>query len=415
MPEEIRADLLLGRDTLSPGMVKAGRAAADASSNVRQLTRDLYEVSKQRATPVVDLNDAAATAKLGEVSAKLKELGARVADPKVDLEDKKALASVATMRVRLDELGKKVSSPRVTLEGLARAEAKLLTLDAQLDALDGRTVDVTVDVDRHRGIFSRLGGLFGGIGGGGGPTGLGTGIAGLGQGGPLALGIGAALAAALAPALIPFGIGGLAGGGAAAGAFAIGKRQNEQLQKLNRQLASARGAQRKAIQAQIRQIQRSSAPELGIFSAFQDVGTGALGAFTTGLKAQGPGGAPSFLTGLTGILKQIGGFIDKIGPQLGGLFRASLPSLSAFVKIFEQFAKAVLPAMTQSLQALEPSLPTLVQGFKYLSEGIADFIKNLGPGIKDAAIIFKAAMLVVKGFLQLIGVAASDLATGIVK
>src|SRR5262249_54749692 len=174
MPEEIRADLLLGRDTLSPGMVKAGRAAADASSNVRQLTRGLYEVSKQRATPVVDLNDAAATAKLGEVSAKLKELGARVADPKVDLEDKKALASVATMRVRLDELGKKVSSPRVTLEGLARAEAKLLTLDAQLDALDGRTVDVTVDVDRHRGIFSRLGGLFGGIGGGGGAAAAGA-------------------------------------------------------------------------------------------------------------------------------------------------------------------------------------------------------------------------------------------------
>src|SRR5262249_58451683 len=118
--------------------------------------------------PVVDLNDAAATAKLGEVSAKLKELGARVADPKVDLEDKKALASVATMRVRLDELGKKVSSPRVTLEGLVRAEAKLLTLDAQLDTLDGRTVDVTVDVDRHRGIFSPLRGPFAGFAGGGG-------------------------------------------------------------------------------------------------------------------------------------------------------------------------------------------------------------------------------------------------------
>ena len=122
MPEEVRADLLLGRDTLTPGLVKAGQAASDASGNVKQLTRDLYEAGKVRATPVVDLNDKDAETKLKDVTAKLKELGAKVADPKIDVEDKQAVAAVAAMRVKLDELGRKVT-PRITLEGVTRVEA----------------------------------------------------------------------------------------------------------------------------------------------------------------------------------------------------------------------------------------------------------------------------------------------------
>src|SRR5262249_57401724 len=112
--------------------------------------------------------------------------------------------------------------------------------------------------------------------------------------------------------------GGLAGGGAAAGAFAIGKRQNEQLQKLNKALASAQGKQRRALEQQIKDIEKTSGPELRVFSALQDVGAGALGSFTRGLEAKGPGGG-SFLTGLLAILKQVGGFVDKLGPSLGRL------------------------------------------------------------------------------------------------
>src|SRR5215471_4098367 len=116
-------------------MIKAGRATEDAAGNVRQLTRDLYELSKQRATPVVDLNDAKATAKLDDVRARLLDLGRRAASAQVDVNDKDAVAKLAALRLRLDDLGKKVVSPRITVEGTARAEAQLFALDAQLDKL----------------------------------------------------------------------------------------------------------------------------------------------------------------------------------------------------------------------------------------------------------------------------------------
>lgn len=437
MPEEVRADLLLGRDTLSPGLVRAGKAASDASSNTRQLTRDLYELGRQRATPIVDLQDAAAEAKLTEVSDKLKELGAKVTNPEIDVNDKKALADVAAMRVKLDALGKKVSSPRITLEGLARAEAGVLALDAQLDRIDGRRVTATVDV--HRSLLSRLGGGIGGAASGavGAGGAIGTGFAGLAGG---STGIIAAILGGLAlgPAAIPLGLGALTGGGAALGAFDVGKKANKQMQALAKALASAQTARAAAAsprtrqaavqriqdaRAQMQSLRQQSGPELAIFGAFQDLGAAAKDVFAGSLKGTGagfsgggPGGTQnaSFLTGLAGILKQLGGFIKSIGPQLGDMFRASLPFLQAFVKVMEQFTKAVLPSMTQSLKELAPDLPILIQGFKYLSEGIAGFIKNLGPGMRDSAVIFKGAMLVVKGFLQLAGAAASAFAKGIV-
>ena len=436
MPEEVRADLLLGRDTLSPGLVKAGKAASDASSNVRQLTRDLYEAGKTRATPIVDLNDDEATAKLESVSAKLKELGAAIADPKVDLEDKDAAAKVADMRVKLDALGRKVASPRVTLDGLARAEAGILSLDASLDRLSRKHATPDVTVSTSRGILSRLGGLFGGGGGGaGGAASAGGSLAGGTFTGP-AIGIGAALASALFPALVPLGLGGLTAGGGGLLAATLGVKGTAALktdaQAVARARASIAGAgkttpsQRLSLQRALAQQSRDQA-KFGAFAPFGNVITqlgniaqGVLGGALTGtgrgFSGGGPGGTQnaSFLTGLTDILKQLGGFVKSIGPQLGDLFRSSLPFAQAFVKVLEQFTKAVLPSMTQSLKELAPDLPILVQGFKYLSEGIAGFIQNLGPGIRDSAVIFKASMLVVKGFLQLAGLAAADFAKGIV-
>ena len=381
---------------------------------------------------VVNATDAASSvfAKIGlsadNLDRQLQDLSKRVATPEVDLEDSKFTLGVIKAAERLDKLSAKIADPKIDVDAGA-AQVEILRINAMLDRLDAKRVSVSVDVDRRGGLLSRLGGMFGG---GSGPEGLGTGIAGLGQGGPIALGVGAALAASLAPALLPLGLGALVGGGGALGGLMLGSQSRQKLLQLQKSLRSVTGstassnARRALLRSQIDQLRDTQGTQLALGAAGAGLQHSLLGTFLgalTGTGAGFSGGAPggtqnaSFLTGLTGILKQIGAFIKSIGPQLGDMFRASLPFLQAFVKVMEQFARAVLPSMTQSLKLLAPDLPIITQGFKYLSEGIAGFIKNLGPGMKDSAIIFKAAMMVTKGMLQLVGAAASDLAIGFVK
>jgi SLT domain-containing protein len=412
--EEIRADLLLGRDTLSPGLVKAGEAASHTSSDVKQLTKDLYELGKQRATPIVDLNDKDADARLSGFVAKLKELSAKVADPGVDLNDKDAVAKLATFRVQLAQLAKQVASPRITLEGLAKFEAKLLGIDAQLDKLDGREVNVHVDVDRRGGLPGLLGGGIGGIGRGiGALAGLaGTGAQSVGSGigaAGNALGQslqGAAIAAAigtgavLTPALLPVLLGGGIGLGGAAGGIALGSAANKQLQALGKQLQSSSltRSQRQDIRGQMAALRRQQAGPLAAFGGFQDLAGALKDTFSSAITSRGPGfsggpgghpGGESFVSGLAGILKQIAGFIKSIGPQLGEMFRASLPFLQAFVGFLEKAAKALLPAFTQMLKEMAPYLPVITQGLLDIVKGFAGFLNAIGPsGMKASARIF---------------------------
>jgi hypothetical protein len=360
--DEIRADLLLGRDTLSPALVKAGKAASDTSSDVRQLTRDLYELGKKRATPVVDLQDKDATAKLADVTAKLKELGARIADPKVAVDDKKAQAALAEMRVKLDALGKRVASPRITLEGLTRAEAGILRLDAMLDGLDRKHAEATVGT--RRGILGRLGGLFGGAAAGG-PQGLGTGLAGLGGAGPYAAGAAALGGALLAPAAIPaaagLGIGGL-------GAFL-------------------------------------AAPK-AITKAFKDM----VAALHTVLHPLQPLFA--------GIFTPLAGFVRSIGPQLRDMFRASVPFLKAFVGFLEQATKDLLPAFTQLLKNFVSSgaLSQISKGLIIIVRGFAGFLNALGPsGMQASAKIFVFLAKVMAAALTGLGHAINWLAENVPK
>src|SRR5262249_52753894 len=149
---------------------------------------------------------------------------------------------------------------------------------------------------------------------------------------------------------------------------------------------------------------------LGVAGAFQGLGMTARAVFSSALESTGrgfSGAGPnvSFLSGLTGILKQLGGVTQAPGPGLGSPFRAALPVLQAVTKSPEQAARAILPAMPLSLKQMTPYLPILIQGFRYLSQGLAGLIVNLGPGMRSAAIIFKGAMQVTKGLLQLTGYA----------
>lgn len=431
MAQEVRADLLLGRDTLSPGLVKAGRAASDASGNIRQLTRDLFEVGKQRATPIVDLQDTAATAKLDDVAAKLKDLGAKVADPKIDVQDKASVASVASMQVKLDRLSRLVASPRITLEGLARAEAGVTALDLELDKLDGRKAVATVDVRPSLG--SRLRGLFpgGGHGTGGILSGLGSAgqagggaISALGPYGQGALyGIGGTLGASVLPALLPTLLGLGIGGAGIMGAFKAGSSADKALTKLQTALASASGKQKQVIKQQIDQLQKQDAGVLKFYSAAQGIVGSFNQMFLGALSAKGPGysagpggqpGAPSFLTSVMGIFKQIAGFIKTLGPDLGNLFRASVPFLQMFVKFGEQAVKLVLPVFTQLLQRMIPYLPLIDKGLLNIVQGFTGFLNALGPsGMQAAAKIFVALTKVMDLAMTGLGKAVNWLATNI--
>ena len=421
MAEEIRADLLLGRDSLTPGLLKAGRAAKDASGDVGSLTRQLYELNRARATPVVDLNDKAAVAHLDEVKAKLDELGKKVAAPKIDPQDKAALASVASMRLQLDRLGRMVATPRVTLEGVDRAQAQLLRLDTQLSRMTQR-----------RGLFSRAaGGLLGLFGGGGGLS-LASGAAGAGgataQGGGgllaalgpagagVGIGLGALLGALLAPGAIPLGLGTLIGGGAAFGGVALGQSAQTQLRALQTALKGATGKQREQIRDQIAAFRQANAGPLGVAGAFHGL-TGTLTAvFSGALTRPGPAaigpsgrpipgtGAPSFLTSLTGIFRQIAAFIKSIGPSLGDIFRASVPYIRTFVGFLEQATKILLPVFTHLLQEFQPLLPTISKGLIALVQGLAGFLKALGPqGMKTSAQAFVLLAKATAGLLIILG------------
>jgi hypothetical protein len=388
----------------------------------------------------LSVDDIDAGKRLDAIAAKLNKLSKNIFKIRLRLDDGGAAAKLDKMSAKLDKIGSKTYTPKIGVGGIIKADAALDKVNVKLDKLNHKRVTSTVHIR-----------TTGGGGGGsaardaekaaaaGGGTGALAALGGANNslfGGLIAALIG--YIAAIAPAIIPFGIGGLVGGAGALAASKLGttgitKLRADQLAVARAQAALAgKGAntptQRLSLQRAQTQLARDQAKYGGFVpfgQATNQLGRSALGSLLGAVTGSSPGfsagphGQPggSFLQGLTPIFTQIGAFLKQIGPGLGSLFRASLPSLTAFVKIFEQFAKAVMPAMTQSLKALNTSgaLPLIIQGFKFLSEGIAGFITNLGPGMRAGAIIFKESMLVVKGFLQLAGKAATTFADIIVR
>jgi phage-related protein len=396
--------------------VKAGKAASDASGNVKQLTRDLYEAGKVRATPIVDLQDKDAEAKLKEVSQNLRDLGAKVADPGIDVNDKDAVAAVAKMRVKLDELGRKVSSPRVTLEGLTRAEAELLTVTAQLDKLDGRRVDVTVDV--HRSLASRLGGLFGGGGGGAGGLGGAGGSAASGGGSLLTspggiAGIAglAGLAAALTPGLIGEGLGGVAGLGAVGGGLFGASQGNKiiaqdqaNIKRITTALKSAVGKQKTELSAALKDANKQFVKDSNFFGPFIVFQKSLQDLLTVVLKPLRPLMAP-----LTKLFNDFGKGLAKLGPVLTQVLDASVPFIHQFLNVLLRAGKTLLPAFSSALNQMVASgaLQEMTQGLVVLVNGLAQFIVALGPGMKSSAMIFRDLAVIIAAALQGIGHAVS--------
>ena len=388
----------------------------------------------------VSVDDADAVKRLDSLAAKLDKLSKGTFTIKLRLDDGGTTAKLDRIAARLDKIGTKTYTPKIKTDGITKADAELGKFNAQLDKIGHKRVTATVRVrtDHVGGLGTDLGKLIGGGGGsigkdvaaaaGGGGGGAGSGLlSSLGgannqyTGGLIAALV--AYASLIAPAIIPLGLGGIIGGGAAGGAAMLGSRAHQQLLRLAQQLQGAKGPQKKVIEQQMAAIQQRSGPELQTFGAFRQLGHSALGVFNEALTSKGqgfsggPGGHPgtSFLQGLDALLKGLAPAMKAFGPVMGEMFRASLPSMQAFMKIMLQFAKAVMPAVLQVLKQLQPDLPIIIRGFKYLSDGIAGFIKNLGPGIKASAIIFKTSMMIAGAILRAVGSAATGFSILLVK
>lgn len=319
------------------------------------------------------------------------------------------------IKAKFDELSKKVISPKVGTDGITRANAELDKFKANLDAVGRKRVTANVNVDVNGNKFSsaaaiegnkaianmldrktggkegRFASLFGpmipffaslasksgwtsllGMGGGGGGAAGAPGAAGAAGGGGgfswasllgSPAGIGGILAAlpsvaALADALIGQGL----GSGVGAAAF-LGAKHYDKLQTFT---APMRG-----VNSALSNVFKSVAPSIGMMVA------------------------------------QLGTFLKSPGMQtaLAKLFSSALPFLQQLVPLAETFAKTVLPAITSTLRTFASSgaLKAMTQGFVFIIQGIAGFIKAIGPGFKAGALVFRAVAMGIRGLLYGLG------------
>jgi hypothetical protein len=270
------------------------------------------------------------------------DLGKRIATPTVGLDDKKFALGMINAAKRLDKLSAMVADPSIEVD-TRQAQTEILRISALLDRLDAKRVNVTVGA--RGGVLSRVMGLFGGgaagAAGAAGPA-AGPGLAGLGAAGPwgaAALGAAGIGAAALAPSALA-ALGGLGAAGAGVlGAFHYDPK------------VFAPGL--RMISSSLSNVFKSIAPSIGM------------------------------------IVASLGRFARLQMPNLAKLFGASLPFLQAFVKFGMQAVRLVLPAFTQMLKQMAPSLPLISQGLLAVVQGLTDMIRALGPrGMRASAQVF---------------------------
>jgi hypothetical protein len=116
----------------------------------------------------------------------------------------------------------------------------------------------------------------------------------------------------------------------------------------------------------------------------------------------------SFAPSLGLMFVQFGKVIQGLAPVMAKFFASTLPFMRQFLTLAAVAAKTILPAMTQALQAMVKSgaLTAMTQGFVFLIQGVADFIKEIGgPGMKAGAEIFRAAALAIRATLIAVGAA----------
>jgi hypothetical protein len=332
----------------------------------------------------------------------------------------------ALSRDASDLNGTDVTIP-IKTDGAAAATVEMEALSREASALNGKDVTIKIGTDGAATALAEIEALkHAGGGGGGGGFGswlrglLGGGSGGLGallssgsnpfsgiSWGPIGIGAVVTAVASMLPSLIPFATGLGVGG--------IGHSALTQLQTLQQNVASAtRGTpQYRLAQQQLHAFRMANGPQIAFGNVLAGFGHNAESALMTALLSKGPGKmldgvfaakGPSFMSGLTGIIKQFGGFLKSIGPDLGTTLRASLPFLKGFMKIFEHFATLLGPAATKMMKQFTPFIPQMVHGFTLIAKGLVGFLGAFTKhGMKSSVTDFIGLMKIIEVLLPVIG------------
>jgi hypothetical protein len=341
---------------------------------------------------------------------RLEEVGKKSAAARVglegDAETNVALDKISAKLIRLDRYD---AESKVTAGGAARMIAELSAINLELDKINGKKATAEVNV---RGGFGGIAGrLF--SGGGGGASGSGGLLSAL----PAASGlanpytIGAAVLGGLValPGLAGLGIGGGVGALAVGGSLAAGSALAARVKAAE---AAVRAAQRKtapagalgAAQAQLASAQALAAPFTVLTGSVHQFGNTVLTVFG---QTVGP-----ILKPIAGIFAELGRQVTALSPQLTAMFKASLPFIRMFADVMAQSGKILIPAFTQAMTAMVKSgaLQQMSQALVILIKGLAQFIVDLGPGMRSSAMIFKDVATIINWSLRAIGVSAGWLA-----
>jgi hypothetical protein len=299
---------------------------------------------------------------------------------------------------------------------VARARADISGLDLALDRLDAKhaTASVSVSGSGRGGILGKLSGLFGGGGGaGGGGSALSGGL----FGSPVGIGAiagGGLIGLGSIPGLVGLGLGGGVGLGAIAGGTfgasegtKILKADTANITHITTALKSAVGKQKDQLSAALKDANKQYAKDSNFYAPFLGFQKSLKDLMQVVLKPLQP-----IMKPLIGIVQEFGKGLTALGPQMTAMFKASLPFLQQFMSVMLQSGKILIPAFTQAMTTMVKSgaLKEMTQGLVYLVQGLAGFIKALGPGMKASGQIFERVMLVVKGLMIGIGKTVSFIA-----
>jgi SLT domain-containing protein len=264
----------------------------------------------------------------------LDRLSKQIATPTVELQDKEYNLKIAEAAAKIDRLKTKIADPSIDLKGMQTAQLQVMRLDLALDRLSHKHVTATVDVDTRRGLFSRLGGLLSSwvraagsaartVGGA-----IGSILQSVGPYGQSAAYAGAGtLAAILGPSLLPT----LIGGGVGLGGLLLAQPKGlktvmaDVVNTLKTAVAPLKGAFGDVLKdfdqfiksegPGLRDLFRASLPFLNMFvKVLEQAGKIILPVVTASLKQMAPS-LPLITKGFVAIFQGIAGMIKAIGPR----------------------------------------------------------------------------------------------------
>jgi phage-related protein len=311
---------------------------------------------------------------LADLKARLQELGHEVETARGDVDDADTAAKLDKLRAQLLELDHKTANPKISMSGALRAEAQIHLIEAAMRKLNDDSGKDGEEAGRSWGSrFSSaaLSGLrdLGGHMGGSGELGDDAAKGGHDSGGFFASNFTKTVLGGLGGTLIT-GISSIMATLPALGAIGgVG-------------LVAGLGA-----------MVASKIP--GVAAQFKALGTQVMGTLEQAVRPM--------LPFITGVVKQIGGFVQSIGPELSSMFKAVGPMLQPLVSGLEGLVKGVLPGLSAILKAAMPAVQAFAQVLAGLGKNLGGLFSALAPAVTAGASAMKSLFGALGPLLPMIG------------